>query len=161
MLVHQLHHTWLSLTPWALCAPPGTPREPEQLALPSLKHGYTSAPDLCSFYFQCFLQPSMPCVPFLEEYTATEFQVAFHWVTRLLSFVATHTASNTTQFFFLFITHRAQSQPQQLGYTALHTTPPTLEPLECTTAHSQQCSVPSISEVSTWLVETFGRGGLW
>lgn len=131
----------------------GTPREPEQLlALAPPQHGCTSAPGLCRFYFWCLLWPSMTCVPFLEGYIAAEFQLAFHWVSRSLNFVVTHTKpSNTTQFIFIFITHRGQSQPQQLGCTALYTTPPTLEPLECTTARSQQFSLPTTSGVLDWM----------
>lgn len=37
-----------------------------------------------SFKLKCFfLWPSMCCLPFLEGYFATEFQVAFHWKNRL------------------------------------------------------------------------------
>lgn len=163
MLLLQLHLRWLSLTPWALCPTQAHPeRHINWWHFPSIAQLDPSSWPLQVLFSVFFYGHLYPVSLSLEGYIATEFQVAFHWVSRLLNFVVTHTQpSNTTQFFFILITHRPQNQPQQLGCTALYTIAPTLEPLECTTARSQQLPLPNTSEVSTWLNETFGRDSLW
>lgn len=65
-----------------------------------------------------FLRPPMFRLPFLQGYFATEFQVAFHWVTRLLNLIVTAPVWMQLSPFSSSIPKEPHSQSQQLRCTA-------------------------------------------